>query len=112
MPVRLDYLPAVASVDDEAASEEAAFLAFFAFLVDFLAGAEAVSVLVAEAVGADELDEDAACGAANAETANREATRPAMSLDISVPFRKVTHKGESEHLTKETEARLTALISN
>jgi hypothetical protein len=53
-----------------------------------LAGVALVSVLVAVAAGADELEDGAAWVAAKAETANSEATRPAMILDMSVPFRK------------------------
>jgi hypothetical protein len=80
-----NYLEAAASVD--AASLEVAFLAFLDFLA-FFAGAALVSVLVDDAAGADEV-ELAACGAAaKAETANSEATRPAINLDISDSFEK------------------------
>jgi hypothetical protein len=64
----------------EAASLAAAFLAFLCFFT-FFAGAAAGSA-EADAAGADAAGA-AACGAAKAETANREATRPAISLDIS-----------------------------
>jgi hypothetical protein len=78
-----NYLVAAASVD--AASLAAAFFAFLAFFAFFI-GAAAVSVVVDDAAGAEDAV-PAACGAAKAERANREATRPAISLDISDSFR-------------------------
>ena len=104
-----NYLEAAASVD--AASLEAAFLDFLAFLA-FFAGAALVSVLVDDAAGADEAGL-AACGAAaKAETANREATRPAINLDISDSFKeKVIHNGEPEPLTERIKRRLTGFLA-
>jgi hypothetical protein len=68
----------------EAASLAAA--AFLAFLCFFTFFAGAAGSAEADAAGADAAGA-AACGAAKAETANREATRPAISLDISGSFK-------------------------
>jgi hypothetical protein len=55
-------------------------LCFFTFFTGAAGSAEA------DAAGADAAGA-AACGAAKAETANREATKPAISFDISGSFK-------------------------
>jgi len=76
-----DYLAAGAAAASAEADAEAAFLAFLAFL-GFFAGVEASAEADAAGAGVE-----AACGAAaKAETANREATRAAIILDILNSF--------------------------
>ncbi|HJU99854.1 MAG TPA: hypothetical protein VJ752_04835 [Burkholderiaceae bacterium] len=80
------------------ADAEAAFLAFLAFLA-FFAGAAAsaeADAEAAEAIGADAAADADAGAAAKAEAANRDATRAAMILDMSVPLAVEENKDSSE----------------